>query len=194
LIHKKIIRTLLTTSLLSSTLFCAPSGVYVEVGAGVNANTSINTIDNKASFNQMYNGSLALGYQADAYRFELEERYAKSDLDGYGTGVATGDITKESRVLNVYYSGYNESNMVTTFGAGVGLTNTKLSNMKALNTTQTEIFEEDTLTLQGTFSIGYMFTPHITTSGKYIYHYVKESDKFKSNTENIFNLTLRYLF
>jgi opacity protein-like surface antigen len=187
-------KKLLLLTLLSLEIFAAPSGVYVELGAGLPLEDSLKGKGVNLSYDKDYIGNLAIGYQLDLYRFELEGKYQKSKLESSLGHVASGDITQDSQMLNAYYSGYNESKLVSSIGIGAGITNIKTTNLKELGVSQTDIKSETIPSLQGMLSVGYQNTPNFITTLKYSYFYMFKSDEFDASASNIFSLTFRYIF
>ena len=187
---KKIVLTLL----FSTTLFAAPSGIYVEVGAAKSLNDTLKSDNGNFVYDKGTIGSVMIGYQAELYRFELEGRYVKEALSSFANVSSSGDLTKNSQMINAYYSGYNESKYVSSIGAGVGITNITTDKLTQSSIPQKELSHSAIPSLQAMLSVGYMMTPSITTTLKYTYFYTAKSDELKANGENIFTLSLRYLF
>jgi len=188
------IKKIALTLLFSINLFAAPSGVYVEVGAAKSLNDKLKSETGDFVYDKGTIGSVMLGYQADLYRFELEGRYVKEALSSFSNVSSSGDLTKNSQMLNAYYCGYNESKYVSSVGAGVGITNISTEKLSQSSVPQEDIKEDAILSLQGMLSVGYIITPSVTTTLKYTYFYTAKSGDLKANGENIFTFSLRYLF
>lgn len=186
----KYLKITVIVTLVQATLYAAPSGIYIELGAGVGLNDTQKTKSAQYVYDRKYIGSLALGYQYETLRIEIEERYKKDSL--YSTPVSggsslkvSGDLVSDSQMLNFYYSGYNQSKLVSTVGVGAGVTSLSLG----------EIIKDKAIpSLQAMFSIGYMLSDSFTMSGEYTYFYTDTSTNFKANGDNTFSLSLRYLF
>ena len=186
--------TFLKTSLLLTffklALFAAPSGVYVELGAGLSLDDVQETKCVNYVYNRGYIGSIALGFQVDTLRVELEQRYKKDDLYSASIGNSSsikvnGDLISNSQMLNLYYSGYNSSKLISSVGLGVGITSLELG----------ETLKDDTvLSLQGMLSVGYGISESFIATTKYTYFYTSQSDSFKANSDSAITFTLRYIF
>lgn len=187
-------KKLLLLTLLSLEIFAAPSGVYVEVGAGLGLEDSLKEKSADLSYDKDYIGSLAIGYQVDVYRFELEGKYQKSKLESYGHKATSGDLTQDSQMLNAYFSGYNESKLVSSVGLGAGITNIKTDKMTQLGVSQKDIKSEVIPSFQGMLSVGYKTTENFLTTVKYTYFHRLKSDEFDASGDNIFTLSFRYIF
>ena len=189
---------LLLLSLLTSLDLLASSGLYLEAGAGLGYESEIETKNNNYIYEKNYIAIAAIGYQYDAFRFELEGRYKKDSL--YSSNYTqdnisvNGDLTHESKMVNIYYSGYNSSKLVSSIGFGVGVTDIKLKNLIELNTAQIDIIDTNILSYQGMFSVGYMLSHHFTITTKYTYFQTSDSDSFDSSGDSTLSLSLRYLF
>jgi hypothetical protein len=175
---------------LSINLYAAPSAVYIELGAGLGLNDTQNTKNAEYVYDRGYIGSISLGYQADKVRVEIEERYKKDDLYSTSIGNGTslkvdGDLVSDSQMFNVYYSGYNDSKLISSIGVGAGITSLSI---------QDSIKDDAILSLQAMFSIGYMIKESFIVTGKYTYFYTQDSSNFKANGDNIMLFSLRYLF
>ncbi len=180
--------------LLTAELFGASSGLYVEVAGGTGFGDELETKSASYVYDRGFIGSVALGYQMDKFRLELEGRYKKDELYSYLNVVTTGDAVQTSQMVNVYYSGYNSSKIVSSVGVGVGVSSINLEDVTQLSTPQKDVKSSGILSYQGMFSVGYMITESITTSLKYTYFHTDKSDEFKSNGDSSFSLGLRYLF
>ena len=180
--------------LLNTCLFGAPSGVYVEAGLGTSLENTQDIRNLEYVYDRGFYGSGALGYQANQFRFELEALYKTDKLYSFNNYKAQGDLKQNSQMLNIYYSGYNKSNLVTTIGLGIGISNISVSDLKQVGAPQDDIENSSILSYQGSASVGYMFDEHFTCSLKYNYFYTSKSDDFNAKGSNNFTLNLRYLF
>jgi len=190
IINKKILLALA----LCTNLFSQPNGIYVEIGAGSTINSSLTSNNQTYKYESALSTNLAIGYQLDLYRFELEGKYTKGSLYSYANLSSEGDYTKHSQMLNAYYSGYNSGPLFTSVGLGIGVSNIRLTNMKQLGTQVSDITNSGIFSAQAILSIGYMINEHLATSVKYNYLYTTKSSDFDAQGDSQFTLTLRYLF
>lgn len=191
--YNKLVQKISLFFLFSTGLLAAPSGIYIEIGTGLGLNDTQKTQTLEYVYDKKFLGSFALGYQADVFRFEIEERYKKDALYSKDIGnnmnlKANGDFISNSQMFNVYFSGYNSSKLFTSVGAGAGITNLKLQE-----DTQ-NIKDEGILSLQAMLSVGYAITKDFAFITKYTYFYTKTSDNFKEKGESAISLHLRYIF
>jgi len=177
----------------ATSLLADPNGVYVEIGAGQGFG-SIETKGSKIYLDAGYVGSLAIGYQANIYRIELEENYKKDSVYSFDNVSASGDYVRESKMINIYLSAYNDSNLVSSIGGGVGISDISLKNLQELERVVPDLVNNGVLTFDGSLSIGYMVTTSITATVKYTYFYTQKSDNFDSNGNSTFTFGLRYVF
>ena len=181
------------TSLLLATCLClhaAPSAFYIELDAGVSIDDTLEVKDFTYTFKQGLLSSFALGYQADTFRFEIQERYKKDSLHSISSGdslsvSANGDLVTHSQMLNFYYSGYNHSKLISTIGLGVGISAIKVGD---------NIDESSIFSTQASFSVGYKMSKSFILSTKYAYFYTLEKNLLEANGSNNITLGLRYLF
>ena len=173
--------TTLAILFLATNIFAIESGIYVEVGVGTGTKEQLKAKKNNYDYDTSYLGSLYLGYQAGVYRFELEDSYKSATLKDK---TFDSDVTQNTQMLNIYYSGYNKSKMVTTLGLGAGISSIEVNGLKNSN-----IFS-----YQAMFSIGYMKTKHFIITPKYSYMRMVKSDNFDRNSDHLLSLNLRYLF
>ncbi len=166
--------------LFSTSLMAVDSGIYIELGAGVGMSDKLNAKASNYSHDGGQFGSLALGYQSTVYRFELENIYKISPLSDEDKG----DVVQNTQMLNFYFSGYNHSKMVTTFGFGAGISSYSVE----------ELENENIFTYQAMFSIGYMIGKSLTITPEYSYMRTRKSDDFDRNSDHLISLTARYLF
>ena len=178
------------SSLLVTTLSAAPSGLYIDAGIGLGLNDTFETSTVRYVFERRPLIHAALGYQYNTFRVEIEERYNRDALysasaqDAYSIPV-TGDITRNSQMLNFYYNGYNESRLMSSVGFGAGISAIDL---------QDTYKEKSVPSFQGLFSIGYQLHTDLITSLNYAYFYTLESDSFKSESQSSLTFSLRYIF
>ncbi len=180
--------------LITLKLFGESDGTYIELGAGFGLDDKLNTKNTNYVYDKKYVANLALGYQLSQYRLELEARYKKDAINSIYNYNADGDITKQSQMINAYYSGYNDSKLVSSVGLGVGLTTINVKNLIESTSPFQDIENKNIRSYQAIFSIGYMISESFTLTTKYTYFYISESDDFKATSDNIFSLSLRYLF
>jgi len=190
LINKKSLLALL----FCTSLFAQPNGVYVEAGVGTPFNDTLKSKNGDFKYDNSLSSNIAIGYQLDLYRFELEGRYTKNSLYSYANLSSDGDLEKNSQMLNVYYSGYNSSPFFTSVGLGAGVSSIKIKNVKQLGSSVVGITNSGIFSAQAMLSVGYMITEHIATSVKYNYLYTTKSDDFDAQGDSYLSLTFRYLF
>ncbi len=198
--NSSYIKTLFIPLLLSSNLFSAQSGLYLELGAGLGLEDTLKTKNIDYKHEDGFVGSGAIGYQYNSFSAEIEAKYQQDSLYSTSYGehsnniAVDGDLIQSSQMLNFYYSGYNTSKLVSSIGLGVGITQISLEDVSELGSKQEDRTDKGVLSLQGMFSVGYMFTEHVTLLAKYTYFQTTSSDNFESNGDNLFSLNLRYLF
>ncbi len=185
---------ILTPLLISATLFGAPSGIYIEANLD-NPTSAEVTVDTKTySYDKGLSGTFALGYQMEDVRFEVEGNYSTNELKQTsgvsGVKVAVGDITQMGGLANVYYSAYNDTQLVSSIGMGVGMTSIETSNLKEASVVVQDLTSKTSLTYQGTLSLGYMINEDWTASVKYRYLEIEDFD----NDNHGISLGLRYMF
>jgi hypothetical protein len=175
----------------------ADDGVYIEADAAV-----------LSSKNDVYTtqvgvgGSLAVGYQLEKFRFELQAREFRSKLDGYDaqreTYKASGDMDLSSQFVNLYFSGYNKTRFVSTIGLGVGQSRVKIIDVSILGTTQADVELDGLLSYQASYSVGYMLNEDISYIFRYNYLYIDndKDDEFDTRAfgNHMFSIGIRYLF
>jgi len=184
------IKKILPLTLLNISLFAAPSGVYIELGAGLGLDDTVETKNVNYVYNRAYISSVALGFQVDTFRVELQERYKRDDLYSASLGNSSsikvdGDFISNSQMLNFYYSGYNKSRLISSIGVGAGVTSLTLGD---------NIKDDGILSLQGILSVGYQMSEDFITTIKYTYFHTSESDSFKVNSDSAITFSLRYIF
>ena len=88
-------------------------------------------------FEDGFNGLVSLGYQHANWAVELEGSYKKLDADyvqtrrtGERNGL-TGDQTRASGMVNVYYIFMPEQDISTYFGIGAGMTHVSWNDVKS---------------------------------------------------------------
>jgi len=187
---QNFIKKILLLALLNISLFAAPSGIFIELAAGLSLDDTVETKNVNYVYNRDYIGSFALGFQVDTFRLELQERYKKDDLYSASLGNSSsikvnGDFISNSQMLNFYYSGYNQSRLVTSVGVGVGITSLRLGD---------NIKDDGILSLQGMLSVGYQVSEDFITTLKYTYFHTSQSDSFKVNGDSAMTFSLRYIF
>ena len=171
----------------------APSGFYVETNIDYPSTEAMEFDNVKYNFNAVLTGAVAIGYQMDRWRFELEGNYSKDDIAELVTETtsdAVGELVKKGGLVNVYYSAYNDSQLVSSIGAGAGVTNIDAKDVQVNATAVDDASVKNSLTYQATVSLGYMVDADWTWTVKYRYLNI---DDLKSSTQT-FSLGLRYLF
>ena len=187
-------KSLLLFFLVISSLFGAPSGLYIELGVGSGFGDSLQSSSSRVSYERGFIGSVAFGYQSGVYRVEIEERYKSDKLYSIADVLADGELRESSQMLNLYYSGYNDSKFVSSIGFGMGITALSIENIRQFSRNMPEIKEEGILSLQGLFSVGYQIERDITATVEYSYFYTQKSDSFGAKDESSLLFSLRYLF
>jgi len=180
----------LCLSSLCSLSQAAPSGFYIELGGGLGLSDTIETTNRFYVYDQGYLASASLGYQIEQFRFEFEERYKSDNLYSLSTGSAyavkvDGTLSTNSQMFNLYYSGYNQSNLITSIGFGVGVSSIDIENIET---------EESIFSAQAILSIGYQITEYFISTLKYSYFYTTESGDFQAKGDNTIAINLRYIF
>ncbi|MEA2091835.1 MAG: outer membrane beta-barrel protein [Campylobacterota bacterium] len=192
---------LLLSLLLATGLYGTSSGIYIEgnIGTSLSKDQEINSSTYEYETGAL--GSLALGYQMDLWRFEVEGSHKQNNLSAIkanDTYELSGDLIRQSSLLNIYYNGYNSSNLVSAIGLGCGVSNLKTNNLNVSGVSVKDIDANNIFTYQASFSVGYMLDEDWTLSLKYIYfktsEYEIESVTQKEMSDNIVSLGIRYLF
>jgi hypothetical protein len=188
---KKLFPFILTTGLLA-----APSGLYIEGSVGATS-----TADTDYFSDAGYSGTLAVGYQLDKFRFELEATESLNEVNGYGDTIkydASGDIQTTDKFINIYYSGYNKTKFTSSIGLGVGVSDIKFKDISVVSNPEDDKELSDLLSYQASYAIGYMITPSLSYVFKYRYIYKKNEDYDIDKSDNfktqVLSFGLRYLF
>ncbi|MEA2098712.1 MAG: outer membrane beta-barrel protein, partial [Campylobacterota bacterium] len=179
LIHMKF----LLPFLLSTLLYSADSGVYVEVYFDNPDSNNLKTEHSDINYEEGVSGTVAVGYQMDRWRFEAESSYSDnplSSIDDTASEAISGNLLKMGGLANIYYSAYNDTQLVSTVGIGIGATNVEAGDDD----------KKTAFTYQGNVSLGYMVDKDWTWTIKYRYLEMKDI----VNEEQAFSLGLRYLF
>ena len=187
-------KKILLSSILSASLFGASNGVYIELGVGLNIDNKLKMVSGSYRYEDSFIGSIALGYQMNLVRLELESKYKKEKLYSYSGVQTSGDFTQHSQMFNLYYSGYNYSKLTTSIGGGIGISDMALENIVQLSQPQNDVETNNIFAYQGMFSVGYMINKNITTTIKYCYFNTIKNDDFDSNSDSSISLLFRYLF
>ena len=166
------------------------SGFYVETNVDYPSNDSMEMKDIKYHYDAGTTLSLAIGYQMEHWRFELEGNHVKDEVTKIADSASAGDLIKTGTLANVYYSAYNDSRLVSSIGVGAGVTNIKIEDLEINNVAQDDVSKDNSFTYQATISLGYMVTEDWTWTLKYRYLNVKD---LGAGTQR-FSLGLRYLF
>lgn len=177
--------------LFSIELFAKPvNGLYLEVGASKELEDKL---EMKSAADYVYEKSYMLdgivGFQYSLYRIEFEYSQRSAELYSQGSSAADGDITQISKMINIYYSGYNHSRFISSIGIGAGL-----SDIEVDDTNSAALKNDSIQTAQAMYTIGYMISDNFIFTTKYKYMYIKESDDFKKRDNNIFSFSFRYIF
>ena len=180
--------------LLTLELF-AQSGLYVEGALGSSFKSEIEVDTASYSYDYGINGSLALGYQLDNWKLEVEGIYLQNAITAYNISSSysvSGDLIREYGLINVYHNWYNDSPLVTSLGLGVGMTQIAVKDLSIANT-PFETQDSSALAYQGILNIGYMFGESLTLGGKLRYlESLDENDKRVGDT--LLSVYSSYLF
>lgn len=179
-----------------ASLYAAPSGLYIELNGAQGFDTKMKTDTAEYNYDRGNIGSAALGYQIDTFRIELEGEYQSNKISSYGmnNNSASGDFIRESQMFNVYYSGYNESKLVSSIGIGAGSSDFKINSFSSSGSTPTDTKFENVFTYQASFSIGYMVNKHLTFQTKYKYIVTAKQEGLKESGGSMLGLGIRILF
>ena len=176
----------LLSFLLSLPLFAAPSGLYLESNLGAALKNSQSTSTQTLEYKDGFEGAVALGYQLDLWRVELEADYVQNAVDSNSS--QNSDLKRQSALLNLYFSGYNDSHFVSTVGIGLGISNLNLDQHS----------RENLFSYQASFSVGYMFDESWTLSLRYRYFgsssFSMDGTDYDPLSQNHVTAGLRYLF
>ena len=186
--------SIFSTLFLSSALFGAPNGVYIETGLGASLEDTQTIQKIKYVYERGFSGNVALGYQANLFRFEVEALYRTDKLLSFYNYKAEGNLIQNSQMFNIYYSGYNKSSLVSTIGFGAGVSSISVEDLSQIDIPQADIKNSAIPSYQGMASVGYMFDKHITCTLKYKYLYTSKSDDFEARGVSDISFSLRYLF
>jgi len=174
---------------ISTLLLAAPSGIYVEANFENPQSDGISVEDSEYVYDKGLAGTVAVGYQMDQWRFEVESNYSQNALKSFDdtiSNIAHGDIVQAGGLVNVYYSAYNNTKLVSTIGLGVGATEVQaLSDID-----DSKVKTDPSLTYQGSVSLGYMLDEDWTWTIKYRYLDIKDTE----NENQAFSFGIRYLF
>lgn len=186
---------LLAPLLCSISLFAAPSGVYVEVYYDKPVSSNITTDTASIKNDTGESGTVALGYQMNQWRFEAESNYSKNAIKSFqktkesSKSITKGDLEKTGGMLNVYYSAYNDTQLVSSIGLGAGQSIIKTKDL-TIDGVKKDIKKEKSFTYQASVSLGYMIDEDWTWTVKYKYQKMRDIKNQHSN----YSLGLRYLF
>jgi len=176
---------------LSINLYANPTNaLYLELGFGVALEDSVQTQTGfEYTYERQYLLDAMLGFQYGLYRVELEQSWQKDDLYSHGRGKSEGDFIQKSQMFNLFYSGYNKSNFLTSIGFGVGMSSIELDDSYTKRIKNDNIF-----TAQGILSIGYKMGENLVLAPKYTLKYLEKSDDFEAKYNHQILFSIRYLF
>jgi hypothetical protein len=97
-------------------------------------------------------------------------------------------------MINFFYSGYNDTNLISTIGFGCGVSSLKFSNLKELSLPINDIKQNNIFSYQGSFAVGYILSQKITFFIKYTYFSTVKKKDFDAFDENLLTLSFRYNF
>jgi opacity protein-like surface antigen len=183
--------------MVASAAFSAPSGFYIE--ADVAAESSKNeqyTTDVGAG------ASMSVGFQLNKFRLELQARESLSKLSGYESQTTTfeaaGDMRTSSKFVNLYFSGYNKTRLVSTIGLGVGQSDVDIKDVKIVTAEEDDINLKKLPSYQASYSIGYMVNKDFSYVFKYNYLHIDNDKEDEFDTKefktHMFSVGVRYLF
>jgi len=181
---------------LSIGLWAESSGLYLQGNVG-----STSLTEHSYKTDTGYNGSLAVGYQLNALRFEVEITESKSKINNFTSATdytSTGDVEMQNRLINIYYSFYNQTDLTSSFGLGVGTTDFNFKDVEILNSAVADKSVSNLLTYQLSCAVGYMATKNLTYDFRYRYISTQSDENIKIDSSevgtHIFSLGLRYMF
>ena len=183
--------------LFSVSLYSAPSGIYISASAIAQAQDNDTYVYDMGS-----GGSLSLGVQIDQFAMELEAKSTKTPLDGYKTSSyaykVDGDLITDTQYLNFCYSGYNDTNLVSTVRLGVGLSNLSYEDVEISSTPLDDIELKGLVSFQASYSVGYMVSENLSYIFRYNYSYIQNDKQDEFDKEyfesQMFSLGVKYLF
>lgn len=187
-------RLLLLLFTLWSGVSASQNGLYVGLSGGSAFGDTIEQENATISFEKSYLGELVLGYEYKQFALELEERYVYKSLYSINNYLATGDTRENAQMLNILYSGYNNSKLVSSIGVGVGQSSIKLQNVKQFSRALVDVRNDSILSYQGLFRVAYRVTNSLRVTCSYSYFYKEKSEDFSSMGESSLAFGLRYNF
>ena len=167
---------------------------YIDGGMGLELKDKIDTKTSTLTYQDPYNWYVGIGYQYKNYRVELEQISSYGDLYSLSQVRASGDLTKSTQMLNLYYSAYNHSKMVLNLGAGAGISETKLTNMVQNGVKVEDLKDTNSPSINAIISLGYFISDRLSTTIKYRYLYTFDGDNFDANSQTNVSLGLRIDF
>jgi len=118
---------------------------YLEGGLGMSLNDSFKMHNNEYFYDHGALGNISLGYHYNLFRFEIEGKYKQNNLLSAryaqtSTLKVSGKLKQISPMLNAYYSsGFNEENLASSIGLGLGTNHLTLSNFQENGVVQEDI-------------------------------------------------------
>lgn len=179
--------------LVTTSLFAADSGFYIALDGGVDLGDKLKAKTVAYNYDTGFFGSGAFGYQVDKFRLELEGQYQQNPITSLSSNAAKGDLIRESQMLNVYYSGYNSSRLISTLGIGAGSSDIRSNKLTVLGTSN-DFEVKNIFTYQGSFSVAYKLTDSLDFGVKYRFIVTSKQDMLEENSQSIISAGVRYLF
>jgi len=186
-------KRLLISILLVTGLSAAQNGIYVELNAGIVLKDEKKIVNDVYTYDENFVGSVAVGYQMDLLRFEIEESYNSASVNSVNLNSASGTILRESKMFNLYYSGYNDSKLVSTIGIGAGVSDVKSKDLKILGASS-EFSYKNVFSYQASFGVAYMLDEDWSLNLKYKYLATMKKEQLQDYSDSIVTLGIRYLF
>ena len=184
----------LTTSILCAALLARENGVYVELAGGVDTADRIETHGITYKYEKSYFYEAMIGYEYDLFRIEYQYRGFNASVYRFLDYAASGDVSIDSHMVDLYYSGYNDTQFVTSLGIGIGTADVSMTNVKELAYPVADKTQGNVFAYQGMLNIGYMIDEHMTLSMRYSYFATLKGDDFEATSQHLLGIGFRYLF
>ncbi len=170
--------------LVTASVASAQNGLYVSGNFGVSIVNDLTASGNDdegawsadTSWDTGYAMHVAVGYDFNPIRTEVEFGYAKNDCDEVDNGeqATDGDVTATTILVNAYYDFHNSSSFVPYLGAGLGYAKIGYNNLNAADWDYP--FDTDDSVFAYQFMAGVAYTINSNISVDLSYRYVGTSD------------------